>query len=146
MTRRTALLLSAAYLGWLLVLVLTPISPVLNRLTVRLYTIYVYDLRLPGDVLPQDFGYLLNVILFIPVGMIIVLVVRRSWATATLVAVGASMAIELVQLVPVLHREATITDVITNGLGGLIGAGVALYARRLIGRSRAGAEEHAATT
>lgn len=146
MNRRTGLLLSAAYLGWLLVLVLTPISPVLNRLTVRLYTIWVYDLRLPGDVLPEDFGYLLNVLLFIPIGMIMVLVVRRSWLASTLVAVVVSMAIELVQLVPFLHRDATVSDVVTNGLGGLIGAGIALYARKRSMRRSVVATGHATTT
>jgi glycopeptide antibiotics resistance protein len=145
MTRRTALLLSAAYGGWLMVLVLTPISPVLNDLTVRLYMIYRYDLSLPGNVLPQDFGYLLNVLLFIPVGWIVVLVVRRSFGVAVLFAVLVSMAIELVQLVPALHRDATLSDVITNALGGLIGAGVAGYVRKRRASPRAGAEEPAPT-
>jgi VanZ family protein len=38
------------------------------------------------------------------------------------VAVLGSSAIELVQVIPVLHRDASLVDVVSNGLGGLIGA------------------------
>jgi glycopeptide antibiotics resistance protein len=132
--RRVALLISAAYLAGLALLVVTPISTLLDRLTVRLYVIYRADLRLPGNVLPEDFGEVLNVLLFVPLGVLLVLVLRRSWLEAALVAVALSGALELVQLVPALHREATLGDVLTNGLGGLIGAGVAGFARSRAGR------------
>lgn len=126
-SRRTALVLSVVYVSVLLAVVFSPISRGLNRLTVAMYTFYRYDLRLPGDVLPEDFGHLLNVLLFVPVGMIVVLVVRRSWWQAALVAVAVSAAVELVQLVPALHRDTSLSDVVTNGLGGLLGAGIAGY-------------------
>jgi glycopeptide antibiotics resistance protein len=89
-------------------------------------------------VLPEHFGYLLNVRLFVPVGMIVVLVVRRPWWQAALVAVAGSAAVELVQLVPALHRDASLSDVVTNGVGGLLGAGIAgaLARRRPVGAPR----------
>jgi glycopeptide antibiotics resistance protein len=92
--------------------------------------IYRADLRLPGGVLPEDFGELLNVVLFVPLGVLLVLVLRRSWLEAALVAVAVSAVLEVVQLVPALHREATLGDVLTNGLGALVGATIATVVRR----------------
>ena len=109
------------YVVVLLLLVMTPISWVLNRLTVRLYVVGAYDLH-QRWLLPEHVGYLLNVLLFVPFGALVVLIARWPWWEAALVATGVSAAIEVVQYLPVLHRDATIADVICNGLGGLLGA------------------------
>lgn len=127
MTRRRLRLVAAVtYVAVLLLLVMTPISWVLNRLTVRLYVVGAYDLH-QRWLLPEDVGYLLNVLLFLPFGALVVLIARWPWWEAALVATAASAAIELVQYLPVLDREATIADVVCNGLGGLLGAMAASF-------------------
>ncbi len=127
--RRLALITGAAYVVVLLLLVLTPISWVLNRLTVRLYVVGTYDLH-QRWLLPEHVGYLLNVLLFVPFGALVVLIARWPWWEATLVATAVSAAIEVVQYLPVLDREATFADVLSNGLGALIGAVAAALIRQ----------------
>ena len=109
------------YVVVLLLLVMTPISWVLNRLTVRLYVVGAYDLH-QRWLLPEHVGYLLNVLLFVPFGALVVLIARWPWWEAALVATAVSAAIEIVQYLPVLGREATLVDVVCNALGGLLGA------------------------
>ncbi len=122
MTRRRLRLIAAVtYVAVLLLLVLTPISWLLNRLTVKVYVVGSYDLH-QRWLLPEHVGYLLNVLLFVPFGALVVLIARRPWWQATLVATAVSAAIEVVQFLPVLHREATVADVVSNGLGALLGA------------------------
>ena len=109
------------YVVVLLLLVMTPISWVLNRLTVRLYVVGAYDLH-QRWLLPEHVGYLLNVLLFVPFGALVVLIARWPWWEAALVATAVSAAIEIVQYLPVLGREAALVDVVCNALGGLLGA------------------------
>lgn len=118
---------ATAYALGLGALVLTPIAGLLNRLTVKLYVIWKYDLHLPGNVLPEHFGFALNVLLFIPLGLLLVLFTRRPWWVATLACVLTSACIEGIQTLPFLHRFPSIADVISNGLGGLVGALVATW-------------------
>ena len=123
------------YVVVLLLLVMTPISWVLNRLTVRLYVVGAYDLH-QRWLLPEHVGYLLNVLLFVPFGALVVLIARWPWWEAALVATAVSAAIEIVQYLPMLGREATLVDVVCNALGGLLGAmAAALVLQR---RRRAG--------
>jgi glycopeptide antibiotics resistance protein len=124
--RRLRLIAVVTYVVVLLLLVMTPISWVLNRLTVRLYVVGAYDLH-QRWLLPEDVGYLLNVLLFVPFGALVVLIARWPWWEAALVATAASAAIEVVQYLPVLDREATLADVVCNGLGGLLGAMAAAF-------------------
>jgi glycopeptide antibiotics resistance protein len=127
MTRqRLRLVAVVTYVVVLLLLVMTPISRVLNRLTVRLYVVGAYDLH-QRWLLPEDVGYLLTVLLFVPFGAMVVLIARWPWWEAALVATAASAAIEVVQYLPVLDREATFADVVCNGLGALLGALAAAF-------------------
>ena len=124
--RRLRLVAGVTYVVVLLLLVMTPISWVLNRLTVRLYVVGAYDLH-QRWLLPEDVGYLLNVLLFLPFGALIVLIARWPWWEAALVATAVSAAIEVVQYLPVLNRDASLADVVCNGLGGLLGAMAAAF-------------------
>ncbi len=63
----------------------------------------------------------LNLGLFLPLGVALGLWRPRS-GTTYLLPVLLSLAIELVQLIPSLHRTASLRDLLANGLGG--GAGV----------------------
>ncbi len=124
--RRLRLVAGVTYVVVLLLLVTTPISWVLNRLTVRLYVVGFYDLH-QHWLLPEHVGFLLNVLLFVPFGALVVLIARWPWWEAALLATGVSAAIEVVQYLPVLDREATLADVVCNGLGGLLGAMAAAF-------------------
>lgn len=130
--RRHLAALAVAYVVGLAVLVAGPWGWTLNRLTVRLYTLFRYDWRIaPEWVRPEQYGVLLNVVLFVPAGALLAVVARRPWWWATLAALAASAVIELVQWLW-LEREGGWSDVGANTLGALIGAlaGAVLIRRR----------------
>lgn len=122
----------AAYAICVALLVFGPWGWGLNRATVRLYTLFRYEWPIAPDwASPEDYGVLLNVLLFVPLGAILVLVTRRPWWWATLLAAVGSGAIEIAQRLW-LAREASVSDVVANTLGALVGAVlVTLLARAL---------------
>jgi hypothetical protein len=62
----------------------------------------------------------LNVLLFVPLGL--GLGIRKTrWATALLVVVMTTAAVELLQLKFIVGRAATLGDLVTNTAGGLLG-------------------------
>lgn len=63
----------------------------------------------------------LNVLLFVPFGLGIYLTIRR-FPAALLVVVCSTLAIELLQVGVVPHRDASASDVLANSIGGAIGA------------------------
>lgn len=79
----------------------------------------------------------MNVLLFIPLGLLLRGVARRSTLTSTLAGLGVSLVIEATQytgnwgLYPCSYRIADIDDLMTNAAGALIGA---LLAPRLLSR------------
>ena len=114
--------LVAAYVLVLALLVTGPWGWVLNRLTVRLYTFFRYDWPVaPDGALPEHYGYLLNVLLFVPLGALLVVVLRWPWWWVTGAGVLASTVIEVVQW-RWLDRQGDWRDVVANGLGALVGA------------------------
>lgn len=114
--------LGAAYVLGVVVLVTGPWGWMLNRLTVRLYTFFRYDWPVaPDGVLPEHYGYALNVVLFVPLGALLVVVLRWSWWWAAGAGVIASAVVEVVQGLW-LAREGDWRDVVANGLGALVGA------------------------
>lgn len=117
----TALLLSYGIAT--LLLVFSPISWQLNRLTVRLWVALTN--RVPGQgLLPEDVGTILNVVLFVPVGFALGLL-TTSPRRALAIAIGASALIEIIQLIPTLGRQASLSDVLTNAAGAAVGVGLA---------------------
>lgn len=85
----------------------------------------------------------LNVALFVPLGVGIALLVRRRrFATAALVGFGVSLSVELVQLTGTLgvfdcaYRLFDVDDLIANTAGAALGAGLGPVMRRLMGRRR----------
>jgi glycopeptide antibiotics resistance protein len=136
--RRVLACLAAAYVVALAVLVGGPWGWALNRLTVRMYVLFRYDVPIaPERALPEHYGVLLNVVLFVPVGALLVVLARRPWWWATLTAAVVSGAIELVQLL-FLAREASWLDLAANTVGALVGAIVSDLLRRRAGSPRAG--------
>ncbi|WP_120494103.1 VanZ family protein [Microbacterium phyllosphaerae] len=68
-----------------------------------------------------------NVLVFVPVGILaFVLVPRRLWPLAVILGPALSLSIEIAQRLALPHRAATVTDVIANSGGALIGVFVAI--------------------
>ena len=80
---------------------------------------------------------LLNVLLFLPLGLLLPLVFlplkRRAWGKVLLASFGVSLLVELMQLFHV-WRAFDINDLMANTLGGLLGYGVYLLLARLFKR------------
>ena len=120
--RRVWAALGAAYVLALVLVVTGPWGWTLNRLTVRLYTFFRYDVPIaPDAALPEHYGYLLNVVLFVPLGALLVVLARRSWWWATCAGTAVSATVEVVQWLW-LPRDGDWLDVLSNGLGALLGA------------------------
>ena len=112
------------------VLLLGPFGWQLNRLTVRLYVFFRVDVPVaPEWALPEHYGLLLNVLLFVPVGVVLALLTSWSWWRIVLVAALGSAVVEVAQGT-VVDRDASAADVVTNCLGALLGAGVVIAVRR----------------
>ncbi len=68
-----------------------------------------------------------NVLVFVPVGILSFLFVpRRWWPIALMPGPALSLSIEIAQRVALPHRAATVTDVVANSGGALIGVFVAI--------------------
>lgn len=134
--RRWAVALAGSYVVGLGVLVSAPWGWELNRFTVWLYVIFRYYWPLAPDWTgPAHYGIALNVVLFVPLGAMLVALTRRpGWAV--LGCLAGSALIELVQW-RWLEREGGWTDVVANTLGAVIGAVVVSLVTR--DRSRPGA-------
>jgi len=125
-----------AYVVGLAVLVGGPWGSALNRFTVACYVQLRYDWPVAPDwVLPEHYGVLLNVVLFVPFGALFVRLTGRPWWVATAVAAAGSLAIEAVQWLW-LERQGTWSDVAANTLGAAIGAVGAGLAVSLLARRR----------
>jgi glycopeptide antibiotics resistance protein len=120
--RRLVAALAAAYVVALVVLVTVPRGWELNRLTVALYVQFRYDWPIaPGWVTPGYYGALLNVLLFVPLGALMLLLTGRAWWWVTIAAAVGSGLIELAQRTW-LDRVGDWHDIVANTLGGLVGA------------------------
>jgi glycopeptide antibiotics resistance protein len=87
---------------------------------------------------PQWFGYnklefSANILMFVPLGFLIALLLpKRVWWLAFLICPMLSTGIELTQAIALSARFATVIDVISNSLGGGIGAIVAAILRGIV--------------
>ncbi len=118
-------------------LVTAPWGWPLNRLTVELYVFFRSDVAIaPSWALPEHYGVLLNVVLFVPLGVLVVMATDWSWWWVTIAAALASTAIELGQR-EWLTREASVQDIVANTLGALVGAVAVSLVRRARRRSAA---------
>lgn len=121
-SRRTAWVVAAAYVVGMVVLLVGPWGGQINRLTVGCYTFFRYDWPVAPDwALPHHYGFVLNVALFVPLGAVLVELLRRPWWVAVLLAALASAAVEVAQALW-LARVGSVADVVANTLGALLGA------------------------
>ncbi|MET0885869.1 MAG: VanZ family protein [Mycetocola sp.] len=88
--------------------------------------------------IPEWFGYnklefSANVAMFVPLGFLVsMLLPVRVWWLALIICPGASVAIELTQAFALSARFATVSDVVSNSIGALIGAVLAVILRAAI--------------
>lgn len=86
------------------------------------------SLALPADVLSwSDDQRMLNLLLFVPLGLFAVLAGANSRQRifAPIVLIGLSAAIELLQSTAFVSRSCDATDLLDNGIGGIVGASLA---------------------
>ncbi|QTX05356.1 VanZ family protein [Agromyces archimandritae] len=111
-------------------------------------TLVVTDiLRLQGEYgllsNPAVQQFALNVALFVPLGIYLRGLFGRGMLVSTLIGVGVSLLIEVTQLTgvwglfPCAYRLFDTGDLLTNGLGTLLGAAAVAVLLRLRGRTRA---------
>ncbi|WP_104165749.1 VanZ family protein [Cryobacterium sp. N22] len=87
---------------------------------------------------PLWFGYnklefSANVLMFIPLGFLVALLLPgRIWWLALILCPAMSIAIELTQAFALSARFATVTDVISNSLGAVIGIMIAVMLRAIV--------------
>lgn len=68
-----------------------------------------------------------NVLVFVPIGILaFILVPRPLWPLAIVLGPALSLSIEVFQRLVLPHRAATLTDVVANSGGALIGVTLAI--------------------
>lgn len=88
--------------------------------------------------IPEWFGYnklefTANVLMFVPLGFLVsMLLPVRVWWLALIICPGISVGIELTQAAALSARFATVSDVVSNSTGALIGALLAVALRAAI--------------
>lgn len=87
---------------------------------------------------PEWFGYnklefSANVMMFVPIGFLVTMLLPgKVWWLALFICPALSVAIELTQATLLTARFATVTDVVSNSIGAIIGILVAVILRAII--------------
>lgn len=87
---------------------------------------------------PAWFGYnkleyAANVVMFVPLGFLVAMSLpARIWWLALVVCPGASIAIELTQGAVLSARFASISDVVANSIGAVVGIFFAVLLRAIV--------------
>lgn len=124
------------YVAFVLIVTLTP-SPVDLSFRNDLVNLLdkLHERGLPGLIDYRFVEFTSNVTLFIPVGFIASLLLpRRAWWLVLLIGPLFSLAIEFAQQTFLPARYATVSDVVANSIGTLVGAVVAVLLRLLVSR------------
>ncbi|MCL3817229.1 VanZ family protein [Aeromicrobium wangtongii] len=135
MRARWIVLVAGAYALALALIALWP-TPVDRNLAVVELPPVAWLLRHVG--LDQLTGYQLiefsaNIALFVPLGILILLWrTDWGWRQATLLSLAVTVTIEVLQNLLRPERFASLSDIVANTAGGLIGALVVLAARRRV--------------
>lgn len=106
------------------------------------YTVIINPIPFSNDV--SVTGYALNIILFVPFGILVPLIWKRldNWKSVLLSGLGLVVIIELSQLCN--YRATDIDDVIMNMLGTVVGYLIFIAAKKLLGREKKLSEENIA--
>ena len=105
-----------------LVITLGPYAGGLDGLTIRMSDFFRNHVPFTPDwMTPEDYGRLLNVAFFVPVGVLLAWSLGEHWGWATPLAVGLSLLIEIVQRLPDVGRDSSLDDVACNAVGASLG-------------------------
>ena len=137
--RRASTLAAVVFAGLLALIVLVPASSDLSSNPLVLRAIRaLHRLGAPDWVTFNSIEFGANIALFVPVGMIVVLLAgARRWWLGVLVGGLASIAIEAAQMIFVTSRVASARDVLANTAGSFIGALLAAVLLAAMGARRA---------
>lgn len=135
MLRKLLLLAVTAAYAWVIWrMTLTPhvFSDAENRLVLHALS-WAQQLPAGSWLTYERAEFLANIGMFVPVGAIAAMwLPRRWWFVAAVVAVALSAGIELAQAELLPYRVADPRDVLSNGLGGLLGATLVGLVRSLM--------------
>ena len=110
-------------LGWP-----TPTTPVVDTLAVVSHQVQAVGAS--GWLNDSQLEFLANIALFMPFGLLVTALLRRgSWWAAVLMGFGFSLTAELTQLLVLPQRSGTVSDVVANTLGTMLGAAIAAAVR-----------------
>jgi VanZ family protein len=129
MARRAGTVVAAVLAVLLGALVLWPDGERVRRLVLDVYLFFLQR-GVPPSVTPEHYAAALNVLAFVPLGWLGVALGRRP-RTVVLALAAASGLVETLQLLPFLHRDASLLDVACNTAGAAVGA---LAASAVVGR------------
>lgn len=122
-----AYLLGGALLVWSPIPLTRPLRPLLTGFDSLMQNLF----GLPPGFAVLTLEFLANVVLFVPPALFLALRMRpENWSIVVVVGIVCTITIEFVQLAFLPGRSATISDVIANSLGALIGALLSLRLRR----------------
>ena len=117
------------YLATVAFIVFSPTADVPSA-SVAEISAFLASLGAPAWLSGARVEFVTNVLLFVPLTFLgSLLKPRWTWVTWTLLGFAASSLIELTQLVLLPGRSATVVDVVSNTLGALLGALLAVLAR-----------------
>ncbi|MGV8965596.1 MAG: VanZ family protein [Cellulomonas sp.] len=123
----------AVILGWR-----TPTTPVVDTLAV--VSEQVRAIGAEGWLTDPRIEFLANIALFVPFGLLLAAVLRPTrWWWAVVAGFGYSLTAEIAQGIWRPQRSGTVSDVIANTLGALLGAGLAVLIARRLSAARAAA-------
>lgn len=121
MLRRVGTVLALVFAVLLGGVLFWPDGSLVNRAVVEVYVVLL-NAGVPPSVRPEHYGAALNVVAFVPLGWLGVAWLRRRVLVVVAVLAAFSTSVELLQLLPFLHRDATPLDVACNTAGALLGA------------------------
>ncbi|SNU02317.1 VanZ like family protein [Ruaniaceae bacterium KH17] len=82
----------------------------------------LHRLGVPGSFGYRELEFTANIVMFIPLGVFLAMLLDRSLLWLGVLAFpGLSIVIELFQLFVLPQRSATLSDVIANAIGGILG-------------------------
>ena len=133
--RRITGILLVLYVAFVCVITLSPRMPgasTTNRL-VRRVLAELHERGILTWVTFLHVEFVANILMFVPLGLLTALALhRRWWWTLLFLGTAFSAVIELCQLLLLPGRYSEVRDIVSNSIGFLIGAGVAVLLRLLI--------------
>ncbi len=131
MTRNPRRLLITALAATAIIIGVITLSPIRLDRPIRRVLINLIAVVNDAHILPRIhyslFEHLANIAIFVPTGFVLVLLLPQvRWWVVPAIAAGASICIEITQALLLPDRIASITDVLLNTIGALIGTYIAM--------------------